>query len=386
MVRINIRLEKRYIRKDGRSTLKVAVHNNGKTLYASTNLYIKAEEWDKDNQKILGVQNRTLNAILQKKKADMEERLLFLQDKGKLRSMTDKQLLNYLANISDDDKPHYFRDMLEKYVAAKTKKRTKEIYEATARKMQLFCDYDHITFEEMNVSWLRSFDAWLSKDAPSANSRSIHLRNIRTIFNAALDDELITVYPFRRFKIPSDETEKRSIPIEDMRKLLHASVQLFQQKYIDCFFLSFYLIGINIVDLASLPVNADSTGRIKYKRSKTGKLYNIKVEPEAFSIIEKYHGKTHLLEWFDNRKDYRTFTMYLDKNLQLIGRSLGIPSLTSYVARHSWASYASELDIPKDVISHALGHHVNVTDTYIRFNYDKVDEANRRIIDYLLEK
>lgn len=386
MVRINIKLEKRYKRKDGRFTLKITIHHNGKTLYAPTNVFIDEADWDDKGQRILGQQNRAVNAMLQRKKADMEARLLVLQDKGLLRTLTDRQLVNHLTGINDDEKPHYFKEVLEKYVATKTNKRTKEIYDATVKKLMQFCDYDHITFEEMNVSWLRSFDAWLSEKSPSANARSIHLRNIRTIFNAALDDELITVYPFRRFQIASEETEKRSMPIDDMRKLLRCEVQPFQEKYRDCFFLQFYLIGINTVDLAKLPVDADKDGRIRYKRSKTGKLYNIKVEPEAAQIINKYRGKAHLLSWFDNRKDYRTFVMHYDKNLQRLASELGIAPTTSYVARHSWASYASELDIPKDVISHALGHHTNVTDTYIRFNHDKVDVANRKVIDYLLEK
>lgn len=385
MVRINIKLEKRYKRSDGRSKLKVSIHHNGKTLYAGLDIYIDEADWDGNGQRILGQKNRAVNAMLQRKKADMEARLLVLQDKGLLRTLTDKQLVNYLIGISDDERPHYFKEVMERYVAAKTNKRTKEIYDATVKKLVQFCDYDHITFEEMNVSWLRSFDAWLSEKSPSANARSIHLRNIRTIFNAALDDELVTAYPFRRFKIPSQETEKRSMPVGDMRKLLRCEVQPFQEKYRDCFFLQFYLIGINTVDLAKLPVDADKDGRIRYKRSKTGKLYNIKVEPEASQIINKYRGKTHLLSWFDNRKDYRTFVMHYDKNLQRLARELGIAPTTSYVARHSWASYASELDIPKDVISHALGHHTNVTDTYIRFNHDKVDAANRRVIDYLLK-
>lgn len=386
MVRINIKLEKRYKRSDGRSKLKVSIHHNGKTLYAGLDIYIDEADWDDKGQRILGQQNRVVNAMLQRKKADMEARLLMLQGKGLLQTLTDKQLVNYLVGIFDDERPHYFKEVMEKYVAAKTNKRTKELYDATIKKLVQFCDYDHITFEEMNVSWLRSFDAWLSEKSPSANARSIHLRNIRTIFNAALDDELITAYPFRRFKISSQETEKRSMPVEDMRKLLNADVQPFQEKYRDCFFLQFYLIGINTVDLAKLPVDADKAGRIRYKRSKTGKLYNLKVEPEAASIIAKYRGKSHLLSWFDNRKDYRTFVMHYDKNLQRLAHELGIAPTTSYVARHSWASYASELDIPKDVISHALGHHTNVTDTYIRFNHDKVDAANRKVIDYLLEK
>lgn len=381
MVRINIKLENRYRRKDGRSTLKISVHCNGKTYYIPLNLYINSTDWDKDGQRIIGTQNRSLNAMLQRRKADMEARLLELQNKGTLRSLTDRQLIEYLVGDTGD-RPHYFHEVMDRYIDSKTNQRTKQIYDATVKKLQKFCDYGTITFEEMNVSWLRQFDAWLSETSPSANARSIHLRNIRTIFNAALDDELITVYPFRRFKIEGEETEKRSISVQDMKRLLHVEVQPFQQKYLDCFFLIFYLIGINTVDLANL--KAIEGGRIKYKRAKTGKLYSIKVEPEALAIIEEYRGKEHLLSWFDGRKSYRTFAAHLDKNLQRIAKDNALPPITSYVARHSWASFASELDIPKDVISHALGHHVNVTDTYIRFNYDKVDAANRKVIDYLI--
>lgn len=384
MAKIGIRLENRYKIKDGRFALKISIHHNGKTFYVSTNLYINSKDWDKDKQSIKGVQNRALNTMLQKRKADMEARLLSLQEKGLLRTLTDKQLVSILTGESDSDGPHYFRCVIEKYIESKHNKRTKEIYEATISKLRSFCDYDNITFEEINVSWLRSFDAWLAETEKSANSRSIHLRNIRTIFNAAIDDELISVYPFRRFKIASQETEKRSILIEDMRKLLRCHVQPFQEKYRDCFFLIFYLIGINLIDLSKL--QSLENGRIKYKRSKTGKLYNVKVEPEALKIINRYRGKEHLLSWFDGRKSYRTFCMHLDKNLQRIASKNGLPSITSYVARHSWATYASELDIPKDIISRALGHHTNVTDTYIRFNHEKVDDANRTVIDYLLRK
>lgn len=386
MVKLNIRLENRYKRKDGRSGLRLAVHRNGKTLYESLNIYINPDDWDKDKQAIKGAANRAMNAMLQKKKADMEERLLQLQDKGTLRTFSDSQLIKYLLGEDGSERPHYFKEMFDRYLATKSRKRTREIYEATRKKLQAYCDYENITFEEMNVSWLRSFDAWLWESEPSANTRSIHLRNIRTIFNAALDDELITCYPFRRFQIKSQETAKRSLSVEDMRKLLRCTVLPFQEKYRDCFFLSFYLIGINTVDLANLKLDAVKDGRITYIRSKTGKLYNIKVEEEAMNIINKYRGKEHLLTWFDNRKDYRTFVMHYDKQLQRIAQANDLPSVTSYVARHSWASFASELDIPRDVISHALGHHVNVTDTYIRFNYAKVDAANRKVIGYLLGK
>lgn len=384
MTKINIKIEKRYVRKDGRSALRVSVYHNNKTMYIRTNIYVFAKDWNADKQIIMGAQNRTLNTLLQKQRNDIETRFVMLQSNGAIRTLSDKQFLKALSGESAEDSPHYFSNIMQSFVNAKTNQRTKQIYQATIAKMRLFCDYDSITFEEMNVSWLRAFDAWMTESGNSTNSRSIHLRNIRTIFNAAIDDELITCYPFRRFKIQSQETEKRSISISDIRKLLTCNVQPFQEKYRDCFFLIFYLIGINTIDLSRL--TSIENGRIKYKRAKTGKLYNIKVEPEALAIIERYRGKMHLLKWFDNRKDYRTFGMRLDENLQRIAKEHNLPSLTSYVARHSWATYASELDISRDIISHALGHHVNVTDTYIRFNYEKVDDANRRVIDYLHAK
>ncbi len=62
------------------------------------------------------------------------------------------------------------------------------------------------------------------------------------------------------------------------------------------------------------------------------------------------------------------------------------PKISTYWARHTWATIASELDIPKETIAAALGHGGNtVTDIYIDFDQKKVDEANRKIIAYLAE-
>ncbi len=63
------------------------------------------------------------------------------------------------------------------------------------------------------------------------------------------------------------------------------------------------------------------------------------------------------------------------------------PDLSQYWCRHTWATIAAELDIPKETIAAGLGHGGNtVTDIYIRFDLRKVDEANRRVIDYVLGK
>ena len=150
------------------------------------------------------------------------------------------------------------------------------------------------------------------------------------------------------------------------------------------------LIGINVIDLCNLQTYEN--GRIEYIRAKTHKPYSIKVETEANEIIQKYSGEKHLLNYLDTYKNYRSFYMNMCNGLKAIKQRLNdiddgvtIKELTSYWARHSWATIAAYLDIPKDTIAAALGHGGNtVTDIYIEFDMRKVDEANRKVLDYVL--
>ncbi len=96
-----------------------------------------------------------------------------------------------------------------------------------------------------------------------------------------------------------------------------------------------------------------------------------------------------MLDLLEKYSNTHAFTTCFDKHLKNIGSCAPFPKLTSYWARHTWATLASELDIPEDVISHALGHSYStgaaVTQVYINFNRKKIDEANRKVIDYILD-
>ena len=186
--------------------------------------------------------------------------------------------------------------------------------------------------------------------------------------------------------------------VEQLRQLFDLEVEEHQQKYLDCFKLIFFLIGINTVDLCHLRKADVVDGRIEYKRSKTNRDYSIKLEPEALEIIERYKGKGKwLLDVLDRYKDFKDFAHRLNENLQKMGsvevgkhgkktREPLFPSLTTYWARHTWATIAASLDIPNETIAAALGHGYGnkVTAIYIDFDQRKVDEANRKVIDYVL--
>lgn len=254
---------------------------------------------------------------------------------------------------------------------------------------------DKLYFEDITYDWLVGFDAFLAETSRSKNYRNILLRNIRAVFNSAINNELTTFYPFRRFKIRPVATPKRSLSVERMRELFNYPVEDYAVRHLDIFKLIFFLCGINLIDLCNLTSIIE--GRVEYYRAKTGRLYSIKVEPEALEIIEKYRGKKFLIDILDTYSDHHYFMKRINTALQRIGsvkrKGRGgkkiivpeFPALTTYWARHTWATIAASIDIPKETIAAALGHGGNtITDIYIDFDKRKIDDANRKVLDWVL--
>lgn len=132
------------------------------------------------------------------------------------------------------------------------------------------------------------------------------------------------------------------------------------------------------------------------RRAKTGRLYSIKIEPEAAAIIQKYAGRTHLVNGLERYSDENSYLSRMNKRLKYLGCPRGkrgkildkglFPDLSTYWSRHTWATIAYEIGIPVDIIGQALGHSDrshSVTFIYIKEDQGKVDEANRKVLDYI---
>lgn len=303
-----------------------------------------------------------------------------------------------LGILDDEDEDTVkFTRHFQRFIDGKTNKGTKGVYKHTLNKIRAFDhDIDKKSFEEIDLKWLNDFEHFCAQTA-SKNARNIHLRNIRAVFNNAIDYEITSAYPFRRFKIRPEPTRKRSLSVEEIRKLFDYPVEEYAEIYRDCFKLIFMLIGINSVDLWALK-SITRDGRIEYKRAKTGRLYSIKVEPEAMEIIERYKGENGLLCIADRWSDSRNFRHQCNKALQRIGKvervGLGgkkiitaeFENVTTYYARHSWATIARSLGVSIDDIALALGHgdgH-DLTRIYLDEDRQKIDDANRRVLDWVL--
>lgn len=394
-------LDTRRFNKNNTAPLKIAIRNNNTTAYISTGISLLPGQWNAKENKVLNTYPgyQSLNILLSGQKGKIDVELLAISNEESIKNWSAVKLKNkLLSRINPDEKnssKHTFAMAFDEFMSLKSES-TKGVYRQTLARLNAYTNISALDYEDITPLWLTKFDNFLAKTAPKKNSRNIHMRNIRAVFNYAIECEYTKSYPFRRFKIRAESTRKRSLSIEEMKLLFNSEVEPYATIYIDIFKLMFMLIGINTIDLYNL--KEISKGRIEYKRAKTGRLYSIKIEPEALEIINKYRGKNELLSITERWKDYRNFRKQTNKALQRIGSMQRegkggkkiitplFPELTTYWARHTWATIAAELDIPDAVISQALGHagENSTTDIYILRNQKKVDEANRKVLDWVL--
>lgn len=236
-----------------------------------------------------------------------------------------------------------------------------------------------------------------------------YMGEIRAIFNEMVneynDEERGIVkihhHPFKLYKLPDTAaTKKRNIPANAIRKISNIPDNWLPGERVklsrDVFLLSFMLVGINLKDLYDLKKSSYANGRIAYKRSKTrGKrkdnaLISVKVEPEALKYIERWRDESgeRLFRFHRLYTNSHGFVSAVTKGLKRIATIIGAdPQLSSYYARHSWATIArNKCKISKSDIDECLNH-VNrdedMADVYIEKDWSVIDESNRMVLDYV---
>lgn len=392
--------------------LKLCITKKGVAAYIPLGISVLPSQWNSVTQKVTDHPNkRTINAYLENRKTEIDNLIMSLTASGKLAGLTAVQIKNIVSERIDPDseRADLFASRFERFALSRTAARTRDLYAGTLKKLREFdSSLQTLTFDMITKEWLGRFAQHLIAEGLGKNSRNIHFRNIRAVFNDAIDNGITQNYPLRKFDMAPEETVKRSLTVEHLRELFSYPVDPWQQRYVDYFKLTFLLIGINTVDLLSCTHSDYRDGRLIYQRSKTGRIYNIKVEPETAELLEMYKGKDLLVNFGEGRTNYHNFTCKCDRGLKSIGTKEKVenprwkprsnkhryhtrhvsafPGLSVYWARHTWATIAYSLEIPDETIAAALGHgHGNrTTAIYIDKSIAKVDEANRRVMDWVL--
>jgi len=372
-----------FINPQGKTNIKIRFRHSGEYIYFPTEFFIKKDQFDnrsgqlKDNHPNYQNWNLQLHQLI----LDIETKLV---DLGSQRSRMSKDaLINYLKGGYSGELDFYqYAEKVINNLWAAGRNGSAHTYEATLNKLRRFRPYGILDFRDINVQFLRNFEQNLRMEKISTNSIVLYIAMIRAIYNRAIDEEIIGLeyYPFRRYKIKQEATVKRSLTVEEVRRIRSTELSEELSTYRDFFMLSFYLIGINAVDLLHLKKTDFENDRIVYRRSKTKRIYSIRVYSEALEIINKYPGKKYLLSFIQKCDSFTTLVNHYLKQVAHIC-NISRP-VSTYYARHSWATIASSLDISRDVIAHALGHgQSTMTDIYIDFDNKKVDDANRQVIN-----
>jgi site-specific recombinase XerD len=253
-------------------------------------------------------------------------------------------------------------------------------YQSTLNRIRRFIGNNaDIFFSDITPGWLNRFIAWLHKSGLKENTVNFYCRVLRAVYNRAHCDGIegtLADSPFNKVQFGTVKTAKRAIGGESIKQIAHVDVEndTRLERARDMFLFSFYSRGMSFIDMACLKYENIIDGVIYYKRRKTGQPMRVKLVPQLTDIIEKYRNGSRyvlpILHLGDRAlySQYRTELRKFNNSLkELSWRLKSDISLTSYVARHSWATLAYNSGASVSVISQSLGHtSERITSTYLK--------------------
>lgn len=381
--------------KTGELPLKIRVCKDRKTRYINLGVSTKAEYWDfgKNQPKPTCPNRELIEKLISNKISEVKSKIVELKSEDKEFSAT-----TLVENVSNPSKIITVGELFRQHIhCLEEEKRTgyRLSIQQTYNSLLKFNKHLDIPFSDMDCNWLRRYETWLRKQNKSENTIGIRFRNIRMIFNLAMDMELVKSenYPFKKFKVSKlyQETVKRALSKGEILTVTDyptAGKDFYTKLAINLFTFSYFMGGINFVDMAYLTERNVIDNRLIYHRRKTGKLINLPMQQRAYMVLKEYKksneaylfpilSSRHKTEQQRLNRLHKVITK-VNKALKSIGEELHIPiKLTTYVARHSYATVLKRAGVSTSIISESLGHSSEkVTQIYLDgFENSQIDKA-----------
>lgn len=281
---------------------------------------------------------------------------------------------------------------------------TAHVYRSSLNAIITYCGGEDFTFNEITPEWLKGFEIHLRDRKCSWNTVSTYMRILRAVYNRAVDNNEAKYIPrlFRYVYTGTRAEHQRALETGNVEKIfagliLLSGVNPAMQRARHFFILMFLMRGMPFVDLAYLRKSDLHGNVITYRRRKTGRPLSVTLTNEAMRIVRMYMNQDvhspYLFSFLRSPEGtmeaYREYQLALrsfNRQLLILGELLGIPDrLSSYTARHTWATTAYYCEVHPGIISQAMGHSsITVTETYLKpFQNKKIDEANGLIIDFI---
>lgn len=399
---LSLLLDTRRAKKDGSYPIIFRLTHLRKTTSIPTGFSISEIFWDskkccvkKSYSKVSHIAR--LNTLLLKEEARANDIINQLYDTGKLNYLSITEVKKRISRNSSYDSFFEFGESVVSDLKSAHRYGTARHYKCVLSVLRKFTKGRDLKFNEVNYDLLKRFERQHLAKGNSWNGLSTYLRGIRALYNKGIKAGLIEkeAYPFDYYSIRQIPTDKRALGVEDLRKIIELELPQDQVlfRYRNYFVCSFFLYGMNFTDMAYLKVENIIDGRIRFRRKKTGKLYDIRITKQLEGILELYlDGKRGgeyifpVIKREDPAKQEREINwerQRYNRGLKKIQKLCGIEQkLTTYVSRHSFATQAMLHNIPLEAISAMLGHSkLNTTQIYLKSLPTRVlDDYNEMLI------
>ena len=397
-------LRKDRMSKNGSAPIHIRVTHNRKSRFIATGVTIPFDSWDAEKQRVKSnlPESQELQLQIDNKVSELHHRIRKLEalelevSLDNLLETNGRKINCTIGECLDSTITRL--ESLGKYASASK-------HRSLRSRLSLYRSLN-IRMNEIDLTFLRDFELFLRKIGNTNNSIATKFAIFKAAYNKALSEGLFIhkSNPFSKYKVGSlwTKTRKRAITKEDVQRLAELEIERenrfsYRDFARDIFLFSYYTAGINFTDIASLRYCDIINGRISYSRNKTQKLLSFRLMTKAAEIIEKYSRSGHSSDDYvfpilDKRVHITPQQIFnrthkvlrkVNRELKVLGEMIGLQiPLTTYVARHTYATVLKRSGVNIAIISESLGHSdLSTTQIYLdSFENSQIDEAMKNLL------
>ena len=395
MATIKLAVLKHTKSKDGSYKIRISIGHRSETHYIVTPYSVNALS-EFDNGIVVRVPNaHEINIKLRNLLNDYEERLERIESP---EDYTCKELRDLLKSMRTHSSKVTFKQVSEQYQKELIEDGRGSYAGMLQNSLRLFFEFTggDVFLSEISTITISEFERWLKRKGVSQTYISMTLSMTRTIVNRAIRMQLVTysVHPFTYWKRPADPERELDISVEDVRAIRDAQPRLKKQRIArDIFMLSYYLGGINLIDLLEIDFRGVSVLEYTRHKSRNMKLSDKRIsftlQPEAKELISKWINRNTGRLDFGYKFSYKNFLAYVTRSIKSLAKDIDIQDYRKvcyYTARKSFVQHGFDLGISLEVLEYCIGQ--SVKNNRPIFNYLKImrkhaDVAFRQILDNL---
>ncbi len=395
---ISVVCYKSKVLKNSESPLMLRICKDGKRKYESIGISILPSLWDfKQNKPTRKCPNKEyIERLIAEKVKVYTDKVIEFKSQEKEFTAT-----SLMEKVNKPVKRKTVQEVFNQYIQeleSANRLRYADMYKCTMHSLIKFNKHLDIPFSDMDTIWLKRYEVWLQSQGLAINTLGTRFRHLRVIYNFAIEEKIVKseYYPFNSFKVSklSQTTAKRSIQKDEILSVLNYQGQTpLECLAIDLFTFSYLAAGINFGDIARLTKDNILENRLIYIRKKTQKQIKVSLQEQAIKLIRKYSMPDNpylfpILSNFHKTEQQKVNRIHkiiakVNKSLKEIGERLNIPiDLTTYVARHSFATVLKRSGVNTTLICEALGHSSErVTQIYLdSFGNDQMEDAMKNLL------